>query len=348
MRERGPRLPYPQRVVVDVGVAAYGQSRYLEAAIASVQRQLLTSWRLHISQDGPPEPSLHQHVAAGVEDPRISWSATGRSVGAAANKTRLLRGATAPYVALLDQDDLWDSGFLLRRVQFLESNPSCAFVFSPLTVIDASGHVIERRPALVAEGAHASEKIIPVLLGASGIAGGSVLIRRTALEAAGDHFCEFLPRTYDYEMWIRLALRSPVGHLDVRDVYWRRHAMNSSSRNLRDYDQEYQRLVSHLSHLVATQRPDVVLGKDVWRRKLSALLLMTSVDALASGDRRVAGRYLWLALRRARRAAFTGRTLAVALKVCCGQFGGRVTDELLRMNRLRRATAPSVRSVRGR
>ena len=348
MHERGPRRPDQARVVVDVGVAAYGHSRYLEAAIASVERQLLTSWRLHISQDGLPEASLHQRVAARAEDPRISWSATGRSVGAAANKTRLLRRATAPYIALLDQDDLWDSGFLLRRVQFLESNPSCAFVFSPLTVIDASGHVIERRPALVAEGAHASEKIIPVLLSASGIPGGSVVVRRTALKEAGDHFCEFLPRTYDYEMWIRLALRSPVGHLDVRDVYWRRHAMNASSRNLRDCDQEYQRLVAHLSDLVATERPDVVIGQEVWRRKLSALLLMTSVDALANGDRRVAGRYLWLAIRRARRAAFTGRTLAVALKVCSGRFGVRVTDGLLRMNRLRRATAPSVRSVRGR
>jgi glycosyl transferase family 2 len=348
MWERGPRFPHQEHVVVDVGIAAYGESRYLEAAIASVERQLLTSWRLHISQDGPRGASPPRPVVVRAEDPRISWSATGRTVGAAANKTRLLRSATAPYIALLDQDDLWDSGFLLQRVQFLESNPSCAFVFSPLTVIDAAGHVVERRPALVGEGAHASEVIIPVLLGASGIPGGSVVVRRTALEEAGDHFCEFLPRTYDYEMWIRLALRSPVGHVDARDVYWRRHAMNSSSRNLRDCDQEYLRLVSHLSHLVATERPDVVLGKEVWRRKLSALLLMTSVEALANGDRRVAGRYLWLALWRARRAAFTGRTLAVALELCSGRFGGRVTDELLRMNRLRRATAPRVRSVRGR
>jgi glycosyltransferase involved in cell wall biosynthesis len=343
-----PRLPHTERVVVDVGLAAYGQSPYLEAAIASVERQLLMSWRLHISQDGPPEASLHELVAARAGDPRISWSATGRAIGAAANKTRLLRSGSAPYIALLDQDDLWDSGFLLRRVQFLESNPSCAFVFSPLTVIDASGRVVERRPALVAGGAHASGEIIPVLLGASGIPGGSVVVRRTALQETGDHFCEFLPRTYDYEMWIRLALRSPVGHLDVRDVYWRRHAMNSSSRNLRDCDQEYQRLVSHLSDLVATERPDVVLGPEVWRRKLNALLLMTSVDALANGDRRIAGRYLWLAIRRARRTAFTGRTLAVALKVGAGRFGVRVTDGLLRMNRLRRPTAPSDRSVRGR
>jgi glycosyltransferase involved in cell wall biosynthesis len=348
MRERSPRLPHPERVLVDVGVAACGRSPYLTTAIASVQRQVLRSWRLHISQDGPGEASLQQLVATRADDPRISWSATKQPVGAAANKTRLLRAGTAPYIALLDHDDVWDSGFLLRRVRFLDSHPSCAFVFSPLTVVDASGCVVERRPALVPEGAYASEEILPVLLGASGIAGGSVLIRRAALQEVGDHFCEFLPRTYDYEMWIRLALRSSVGHLDVRDVYWRRHAANASSRHLRDCDQEYRRLVSHLSELVATERPDVRLGRDVWRRKLAALLLMTSVDALTNGDRRIAGRYLWLAVWRARRAALTGGTLAVALKVGCGRCGVAAAAGLVRLNRLRRATAWGVRSARAR
>jgi glycosyltransferase involved in cell wall biosynthesis len=330
-RDRSARSHVP---AIDVGIPAWRHSPYLEQAIASVERQTLTSWRLHISQDGPPEASVEDLIAA-RGDPRIVYSATGRPLGAAENKSLLIRSGNAPFIALLDQDDVWGRDFLRRRVKFLDADPTCAFVFSPLTVIDAQGNVIGRGPRLLADGVYSSSDAVPLLLNSNGIPGGSVVARRSAYEAVGGEFCDFLPRTYDYEMWIRLALRFPVGHLGLWDVSWRRHGANASAR-LSGWDEEYERLVSHLSRMVEQQRPDLLSGDDTWRRKLSALLLMASQEALTLGERRTAWRYLTQAIRRDVRGAFRARTLAVALTVGLGPPGAGVVAGARRVKHLRR------------
>jgi hypothetical protein len=319
---------------IDVGIPAWRHSPYLEQAIASVERQTLTSWRLHISQDGPPEASVEDLVAA-RGDPRIVYSATGRALGAAENKSLLIRSGDAPFVALLDHDDVWRPDFLCRRVEFLKADPTCAFVFSPLTVIDAEGNVVARGPRLLADGVYSSSDLVPLLLGSSGIPGGSVVARRSAYEDVGGEFCDFLPRTYDYEMWIRLALRFPVGYLGLWDVCWRRHGANASGR-LSGCDEEYERLVSHLSRMVGRQRPDLLSGDDIWRRKQSDLLLMTSLEALTRGERRTAWQYLSQAIRRDLRGAFRGPTLAVALTVGLGRPGAGIVAGARRIKHPRR------------
>jgi len=308
--------------VIDVGIPAWRHSPYLEQAIASVERQTLTSWRLHISQDGPPESSVRNLIVA-RGDPRIVYSSTGSALGSAKHKSLLIRTGRAPLVALLDHDDLWGPDFLRRRVEFLEADPMCAFVFSPLTVIDADGNVVGQGSRLLADGVYSSSELVPVLLTTSGIPGGSVVARRAAYEDVGGEFCDFLPRTYDYEMWIRLALRFAGGYLGLWDVCWRRHGANASAR-LDGCDKEYERLVSHVSGMVRQQRPDLPSGDEIWRRKLSALLLMTSLDALTLGQRRLARQYLSQAIRRDVRGSLRAPTLAAVLTVGLGRPGAAI------------------------
>jgi Glycosyl transferase family 2 len=329
--------------VIDVGIPAWRHSPYLEQAIASVECQTLTSWRLHVSQDGPREASLEELVAA-RGDPRIVYSATGQARGSAQNKSLLIRGGDAPFIALLDHDDVWDPDFLRRRVEFLEADSTCAFVFSPLAVIDAEGSVVARGPRLLADGVYSSTEVVPLLLGWNGIPGGSVVARRSAYEHVGAEFCDFLPRTYDYEMWVRLALHFPVGYLGLWDTYWRRHGANASGR-LSGCDEEYERLVSHLSRMVARQRPDLPSGDRVWHRKLSALFLMTSLDALTLGERRTARRYLSQAMRRDVRGAFRGQMLAAALTVWLGRPGAEMVAGARRVKRMILRNSPSQRIV---
>jgi glycosyltransferase involved in cell wall biosynthesis len=333
---------------VDVGIAVWGHSPYLRSAIASVEHQTLTRWRLHISQDGPARSSVSELVAA-IGDSRISYSATGNPVGASRNKTGLLRSGEGPYVTLLDHDDVWDPDFLRRRIEFLEAHPDCAFVFSPLTVMDADGTIVERAPPLLADGVYASKDMVPALLEADGIPGGSVVLRRSALREIGDCFSESLPRTYDYELWMRLALRFPVGYVGLWDVRWRRHPLNASTTDLRGYEEEYERLVSRLSVMFARERPELRPGPGAWRRKLSALLLLTSLEALRIGQRRLAWRYLSQAVLRGRREALTRRTLTVALTVALGPPGVGLVAMARRLHRsrIRRALRKLVRDPAG-
>ena len=58
-----------------------------------------------------------------TDDPGFTLVATGRNLGPAANWTRLIQQGSAPYVTLLQDDDVWDPDFLARRVAFLERHP---------------------------------------------------------------------------------------------------------------------------------------------------------------------------------------------------------------------------------
>jgi glycosyltransferase involved in cell wall biosynthesis len=316
--------------LVDVGIPVWGDSAYLEHAVASIEGQTLRSWRLHLAQDGPAEPSV-ERLVAGTGDPRIYYSASGRTLGAPTNKTRLLRLTDAPYVALLDHDDLWGPDFLLRRVEFLETHPDCGFVFSPSVTIDADGADRGRNPCLLPDGVHSTDELIPRLLRWGGIPGGTVVARRAAYLQVGAEFCAGLPRTYDYEMWVRLALRFPVGYIGVWDAYWRRHGASASFADVRGYDEEYELLAVRLCRLLAVERPDLLPGTRFWRRKVSSLLLMKALDALEAGDRTAARKFLLRILSRDPGSAIDARVLWVVL----GLTGGVGSDIVTKIRQIR-------------
>jgi glycosyltransferase involved in cell wall biosynthesis len=300
---------------VDVGIAAWGHSPYLGEAVASVQKQTLASWRLHVLQDGPPETSVETLLDG---DSRIVYSATGQPGGAPRSKTHLIRSGNARYVALLDHDDVWEPDFLRPRVAFLDAHPNCAFVFSPSLTIDAHGRSFGRTARMLPDGVHTSDELVGVLLRAGGIPGGTVVVRRSAYEALGEGFCEALPRTYDYEMWIRLALRFPAGYLGRYDVRWRRHRRNASSE-FAGYEEEYRLLMSRLRGLLGEERPDLASADALLRRRVSDLLLMRAVDTLELHQRRVAWRFLGGALELNPRSAFDARAAAVLFGIVFGR-----------------------------
>ena len=85
-----------------------------------------SAWHLLISENGPEGSELGRRLRQYVADERIEYSPTGADLGAATNHTRLIQHGSAPYVAILHDDDRWDPEFLERRVQFLEATPTVA------------------------------------------------------------------------------------------------------------------------------------------------------------------------------------------------------------------------------
>jgi glycosyltransferase involved in cell wall biosynthesis len=127
----------PKRsALVDVCIPAHGRPRYLVAAIESVVAQTLTSWNVVISEDGEGGGEIEKIVSPYLSDPRVTYVSTGEHVGAARNMTGLIRHGSAPYVALLHDDDFWYPEYLERHVGFLEEHPQAGWVFSLVRVVD--------------------------------------------------------------------------------------------------------------------------------------------------------------------------------------------------------------------
>lgn len=309
--------------VVDVGIPAWGRPRYVVEAIESILSQTFERWRLHVSEDGPGGGEVQAAVEPYLADTRISYSATGGSLGAPRNKTLLIQKGDSPFVGLLDDDDHWRPDFLRRRVEFLEAHRECGFVFSPIVVVDEQGRELERSAPLVAGGVHRSEEFVPRLLRRpGGLPGTTFVVRRSAYEAVGQEFDVDLPRTYDYEMWLRLAVRFPVGYLTVWDAAWRRHPARSSA-DVNGLEEEYSRLVGRMSALIATEQPRAQLSRRGWRWKRAGWLLSAALDALDVGDRAGALSCLARALQTSPRALADPRVPAVLAAFLLGEPGRR-------------------------
>jgi hypothetical protein len=331
--------------LVDVGIPVRTRVRYIAEAIESVLAQSVSYWRLTISEDGPGSAEVAAAVRAYLQDPRIRHVTTGGPVGAARNHSRLVQAGTAPYVALLHDDDCWEPAFLERRVAFLERHPECAFVYSPVGVIDADGRASERWFPELPEGVHPSERVVSIMLEHNPVPTPSVLVRRSAYDAVGSAFDERFRRLYDYEMWMRLAVRFPVGYLTTPDSFWREHG-DQSTRAVEDRRREFALLLAHAEEDVRKHLPQLRPTGLHRRSVLASWTLTNALDALEQGRRRVALRELAAALRTYPPATFDVRTPAMLASLVLGRSGSRTLHRVRQVVRRRRVNVHLMRAVR--
>lgn len=134
----------------------------------------------------------------------------GRFGGASAARNAGWRAAGAPWIALLDADDVWEPEKLEQAAAVLARAPGAAWFFSDGSFRTLGGEV---HPSWFALYADLPEAYVgsPVaeLLEVNFVLTSSVVVRRDALERAGG-FDETLSHAEDLDLWIRLARRGPA------------------------------------------------------------------------------------------------------------------------------------------
>jgi glycosyltransferase involved in cell wall biosynthesis len=276
---------------VDVGIPTYGQPKFLADAIESVLAQTFESWQLTVSENGPRSPEVAAIIKPYLSDPRVRYAATGRNIGAAGNWTRLIQTGRAPYVALLNDDDLWEPGFLARRVAFLEAHLSCGLVFSSSDFIDTAGRVIHRFDSHLTEGVQERKAFLRRLYVGNIISSTSALVRRASYEAVGPAFNGSLLFA-DHEMWLRIASRFDVGFLADSDARYRLHPLQTTQRLRRHMGEHRLRVLEAAESFLPRDVP-----RQMRRRATYIALARSFVDALARGELRESAVHLGRALR---------------------------------------------------
>jgi GT2 family glycosyltransferase len=276
---------------VDVGIPTFGSGAYLAATIESVLGQTFTGWTLTISENGQGTETIRGIVEPYLRDPRIGYVRTGANLGGSGNATSLLRTGTAAYVAILHDDDLWAPGFLARRLEFLEANPTCGFAFSACDFIDDKGHVLFRFEVPLREGVQDQLTFLRRLYRGNMIGVPSALVRRRCYETVGAEFSASL-LFYDYEMWLRLAARYPVGFLEGADASYRVHSTQTT-----------QTVAHHIGdhRLALLHEAEKIVPRDFPRREIRRAnykaLIRAALDARARNDRRRSAALLAAAVR---------------------------------------------------
>jgi glycosyltransferase involved in cell wall biosynthesis len=219
---------------VDVVLPAYSGAKVIRRAIESALAQEVPL-RIIVVDDGSPDDSAD--IARSYGDRITVIRQANRGVSGARNTG--LAAANAPYVALLDQDDIWMPGKLRRQVAVLDAHADVGLVFTDMRIESADGRAIEdgflanTAPYAALDRTPVGERtflLAPELATAVGrfnfISPSTVLARREALAGIGG-FDEAFRLCDDAECWMRLFGRwrgAVIEERLVRSLMWEGNA----------------------------------------------------------------------------------------------------------------------------
>lgn len=202
---------------VSAVVTAYNCVQYIGEALESVLSQTRPPDEIVVvddgSRDGTPD------VVANFPQNRIRLIVQeNRGPGAARN--RGIMETSGEFLAFLDGDDIWLADKTALQLAYLQSHPHVALVSGDEWLWDIETD--ERwLGGLRLKPYHnlSREILIHNLVGNPSM----VMLRRSILQRVG-LFDTTLPWGQDWELWIRIATRAPIGYLTQPVIIYRKHS----------------------------------------------------------------------------------------------------------------------------
>ena len=220
---------------IEVVMAVHNGAAWLEAQVATIAEQTHRPCRLLVLNDGSSDGSAALLEALGqrygVWLQQLPPQPPGQPQGCVASYGALLEASTAPYVALADQDDLWDPDKLAVSLERLlaeelrHGREQPLLVYSDARVIDASGALLA--PSWWAQERRSGHpKGLWHLALRNQVIGCTVLLNRACLCAALP-----IPREAVFHDWWLALVAYRVGglrRLPMATLSHRRHCANQS------------------------------------------------------------------------------------------------------------------------
>ena len=136
-------LPEPPRIAVLMPVFN-PRPEWLQAAIDSVRAQLYPHWQLCIADDASTDPQIRLLLeAAMAADPRIQVRFRERNGHICASSNSALELVQAPWVALLDHDDLLPDEALIWVAKAIADHPDARLFYSDEDKLSPAGELFD-------------------------------------------------------------------------------------------------------------------------------------------------------------------------------------------------------------
>jgi hypothetical protein len=236
---------------VDVVVPCYQYGRFLRECVTSVLAQDGVDVRVLIIDDCSSDETeaVGRDLAAG--SPRVEYRRHPANRGHVATFNEGVLGwARSDYTLLLSADDLLIPGALRRVAGLLDAHPRIGMAYGRDVVLrpgdplgppddpacppSSASHMLPSGIGPAPTGGTrvlSSEEFLSLASACcdNPVPSPTAVVRTRTQQAIGGYRAE-LPHAGDMEMWMRFAAAGPVGFVDARQAYYRRHGTNMHTR----------------------------------------------------------------------------------------------------------------------
>lgn len=200
--------------LVSVILPTFDRLEFLRAAIDSVIGQTHADWELVIADDGSTEETKAYLRALADPRVRVLWLAHSGKPSVARNAA--IRTAQGRYLAFMDSDDVWLPRKLETQLGAMHGRPERRWSYTALSMIDIEGRAI---PDEVYQTRHPYDgDVVERLLTLEALISTPTVMAERSLVGEVGGFDEELVVNEDQDLWLRLAMRSPVTHVADRLV----------------------------------------------------------------------------------------------------------------------------------
>lgn len=223
--------------LVSVIIPAYNHEKYVTDCLRSVAGQSYENLELIVLNDGSTD-NTEILIKMFMEESSLTniqfISKTNEGVCKTLNKG--LELATGKYVTFLASDDMWEPEKLKKQVEFMERNSNIGLVFADAWFLKYT----ERTNIKWSDYKTNLDKYFKngiqntnmyfLLLTRPIIPALTVMVRKQILDEIGG-FDEKLVYE-DFDMWLRVAQKYPIGYIDMPLALYRVHDKNISNNAL--------------------------------------------------------------------------------------------------------------------
>lgn len=211
---------------VTVLLTCYNHLEFLPACLESVRAQTFRDFEVIALDDGSSDGTrewLEEHS----EGVRLVFNE--ENLGTYGSLDVGLALAEGEFVAVLNDDDVWAPEKLAEQVALMDARPELGLVHTGGRFIDSRGEVTPGNPLGFAFPTEIVGDVLLALIYANKIIASSVLARKRCFDELGG----FEPSYFgsgDWQMWLRIAEKYPVGFVGQPLTDYRVHGSNASHK----------------------------------------------------------------------------------------------------------------------
>ena len=201
---------------ISVILCTYNSGSYLQSQLDSICNQTYSNLEIIISDDASSDQSIHLLKEYQKRDSRITVYQNEKNLGFVQNFSKAIALATGAYIALADQDDIWE---LYKLETFVNEIKNHTLIYSDAQRIDAHGNNLGYqlvRPQRNLVSGHCS---LAFLL-SNCVSGNTLMFRRELLQ-----YILPIPDIQFHDVWIAFVASSigEIAYTSEPMTYYREH-----------------------------------------------------------------------------------------------------------------------------